>query len=287
MPDTDRRAGVTRPTSTESRPASPRPVTPTTILAAELADLCAELEAWGGAPAGLIDRMRGARDLAGGLDPYLDRCTTPESPALAHLSARTAATDWGGRSGGTLEQEMLSGHLEGRLLDFLVRLSGARRVLEIGMFTGYSALAMAEALPEDGTVVACEVDDDVARFARSCFDDSPAGDRITIEIGPAADTLHRLADDGTPPFDLVFVDADKAGYLGYLDLVLDRGLLAADGVVVVDNTLMQGQPYTGAAVTANGRAIAAFNEAVAADPRVEQVMIPVRDGLTLIRRVIP
>lgn len=264
--------------------APPRPVTPTTILAAQLTDLCAELEAWGGAPAGLLDRMRRTRDLAGGLDPYLDACTTPESEALARLAQRTRETDWAAT--GPLEQEMLSGHVEGRLLNLLVRLSKARRVLEIGMFTGYSALAMAEALPDGGTVLACEVDADVAAFARACFDESPGGQRITVAVGPALDTVRGLATDATvEPFDFVFIDADKAGYRGYLDLLLDSGLVAADGLIAVDNTLMQGQPYTGTDVTANGEAIAAFNDALTADPRVEQVMLPVRDGLTLIRRI--
>lgn len=260
-----------------------RPVTPTTILAAQLCDVYAELDAWGGAPKALLDRLQHARDLADGLDFYLHRCTTPESPALARLAQRTMTTDWARRSDGALEHEMLCGHVEGRMLNFLVRLAGARRVLEIGMFTGYSALAMAEAVPDDGAVVACEINVDVADFARGCFDDSPVGDRITIEIGPAMDTLQRLAATGES-FDFVFIDADKAGYRAYLDVLLDSTLLTPNGVVAVDNTLMQGQPYTGTGVTANGAAIASFNEAVAADPRVEQVMLPLRDGLTLIRR---
>ena len=255
-------------------------------MAAELIDVCAELEAWGGAPSPLLDRMRRVRDLAGGLDPYLDECTTRETPALARLAQRTAATDWATRSSGTLEQEMLSGHVEGQALKFLVRLSGAHRVLEVGMFTGYSALAMAEALADGGTVTACELDPDVAAFARSCFDDSPVGNRITIEIGPAMDTLRRwAADAATPPFDFVFIDADKAGYWPYLDVLLESALLSEDAVIAVDNTLMQGQPYTGVGVTANGAAITAFNIAVANDVRVEQVLLPLRDGLTLIRRV--
>lgn len=268
----------------ESLSVPARPVTPTTILAAELCDIYAELDAWGGAPLRLLQRLGRVRDLADGLDGYLERCTTPASPALARLAHRTTATAWDVRSGGKLEQEMLSGHVEGRLLNFLVRMTGARRVLEIGMFTGYSALAMAEGVPDGGEVVACEVDADVAAFARGCFDDSPVGDRIIVEVGPAMDTLRRL-DGAGGTFDFVFIDADKAGYLAYLDLLLDSTLLAPGAVIAVDNTLMQGQPYTRLGVTANGQAIASFNEAVAADPRIEQVMLPLRDGLTLIRRV--
>jgi caffeoyl-CoA O-methyltransferase len=179
---------------------------------------------------------------------------------------------------------MLSGHVEGQLLKMLVHATRATRVLEIGMFTGYSALAMAEAMPTRGQVIACEIDADVAAFAQRCFDDSPAGEKITIRVGPALDTLGELAETGRQ-FDLVFIDADKAGYAGYLNALLEKGLLAAHALICVDNTLMQGQPWLSAALSPNGVAIAEFNEMVAADPRVEQVLIPLRDGLTLIRQV--
>jgi caffeoyl-CoA O-methyltransferase len=247
--------------------AAPRPVTPLGILAATLQELAAE--------AGADPRLLRAAALADGLDPYVEAHTTPASNALAALDARTRAHPWAGR----LEQEMLSGHVEGQLLRFLVRMSRARRVLDIGMFTGYSALAMAEALPDDGGVVACELDAEVARFAQRCFALSPAGDRIDVRVGPAAATLAQLDDR----FDLVFIDADKAGYLGYVDAVLERDLLAPGGLIAVDNTLMQGQPWTGEP-TPNGQAIAAFNAAVAADPRLEHVLLAVRDGITLIQR---
>jgi caffeoyl-CoA O-methyltransferase len=247
--------------------AAPRPVTPLGILAATLQELAAE--------PGADPRLQRAAALAGGLAPYVEAPTTPASDALTTLDARTRAHPWAQG----LEQEMLSGHVEGQLLRFLVRVSRARRVLDVGMFTGYSALAMAEALPEDGVVVACELDAEVARFAQDCFALSPAGKRIDVRVGPAAATLAQL--DGA--FELVFVDADKAGYRAYLDTVLERDLLAPGGLIVVDNTLMQGQPWTGE-TTPNGKAIAAFNAAVAADPRVEQVLLPVRDGITLIQR---
>jgi caffeoyl-CoA O-methyltransferase len=259
-----------------SAPGQARPVTPAGILAATLDDVVARAER---GTLG-IDALRAARDLAAGLDPYLERCTTPQSPALAELARRTAEHDWRTHSGTGLEQEMLSGHVEGQLLRTLVHAMRARTVLEIGMFTGYSALAMAEAVGDGGRVVACEVDAEVAAFARECFAASGAGGRIDVRVGPAADTLRGLRER----FDLVFLDADKAGYRDYLDLVLDGDLLAPRGLVVVDNTLMQGLPYGAGEPTANGDAVAAFNDAVAADPRVEQVLVPLRDGLTLIRR---
>ncbi|MCO7221776.1 class I SAM-dependent methyltransferase [Klenkia sp. PcliD-1-E] len=252
-----------------------RPVTPLGILAARLDAACARLD---GLEPGLRAELEGIRDLAVGLEPYLERHTTPESPELAALAGATRAAPWSG----ALEAEMLSGHVEGRFLQFLLRLTGARRVLELGMFTGYSALAMAQALPEGGEVVACELDPEVAAFAQRCF---PPGAAIDVRVGPAADTLGALAAEGQV-FDVVFVDADKAGYAGYLDAVLDGGLLAPDGLVAVDNTLMQGQPWAGPD-TPNGAAIAAFNDRLTADPRVEQVLVPLRDGITLVRRTTP
>lgn len=259
---------------------SVRPVTPVTILAAELAALADDLEPVVDLPAGAMARMHRARDLAAGLDPYLSRSTSPESAALGRLAERTRDADWGT---GTLEAEMLSGHVEGRFLQILVRVTRARRVLEIGMFTGYSALAMAEALPEGGRLVACEIDPDVAAFARRSFDGAPGGEKISIVVGPASVTLVRLA-ASKESFELVFIDADKSGYAAYLDLLLEHGLLAPGGLICVDNTLLQGEPYLEDQPSGNGGAIAAFNQRVADDQRLDQVLLPLRDGVTLIRR---
>lgn len=265
-----------------------RPVTPTTILAAELRELAGMLDS-AVLPSEFGARLRRARDMATGLDPYLDACTSPESAPLAELAQRTQRMDWASRTlvsgSGPLEQEMLSGHVEGKFLQFLVRMTGAHRVLEIGMFTGYSALAMAEALPADGRVVACEVDEFVARFARECFAGSPVGHRIDVEVGPAQETLRRLSGMGAQ-FDLVFIDADKTGYLSYYRALMDGELLTANAVIVVDNTLLQGTPFAGVGSrTDNGDAVDEFNRYVSDDPRVEQVLVPLRDGVTLIRRV--
>ncbi|NEO60525.1 MAG: SAM-dependent methyltransferase, partial [Moorea sp. SIO4G2] len=183
-----------------------------------------------------------------------------------------------------LEQEMLSGHIEGQTLKLFVYMTKAKRILEVGMFTGYSALAMAEALPEDGDLVACEVDQYVADFARACFEASPHGSKIKVEVAPALETLEKLA-DAQESFDLVFIDADKKEYVDYLKVLLDRDVLTPGGFICVDNTLLQGQPYLPPEQqTANGSAIAKFNQFVADDPRVEQVLLPLRDGLTIIRR---
>lgn len=269
-------------------PPKARPVTPLGILAEQL-ETAVQLAEGANVPAELAAALQEARSLAAGLDPYLEDGTTPHSDALAELARKTAREDWSQRfsDGETvrqLEQEMLSGHIEGQALKLLVQMSRATRVLEVGMFTGYSALAMAEALPDNGCVVACEVDRYVAEFARNCFDASPHGRKIQIEVAPALQTLDKLADAGEP-FDFVFIDADKTEYVDYLNLLLDRDLLVPGGILCADNTLLQGQPYLPPERrTANGAAIARFNRVLAEDSRVEQVLLPLRDGLTLARR---
>ena len=269
-------------------PQAPRPVTPTGLLVEQLEE-AVEIAQQSHVPTALMTALLQAQALANGIDPYLEQCTTPESSALAALAQKTAAEDWSQhfRDGETvrhLEQEMLSGHIEGQVLKLFVHMTGAKRILEIGMFTGYSALAMAEALPKDGYLVACEVDAYVADFARRCFDESPHGHKIEVKVAPALEALQRLA-AAQASFDLVFIDADKTEYVDYFQLLLEQDLLAPGGFICVDNTLLQGQPYLPAQQrTPNGEAIARFNHFVADDPRVEQALLPLRDGLTMIRR---
>jgi caffeoyl-CoA O-methyltransferase len=259
-----------------------RPVTPIGILASSLAELCARAEA-DPAHESLLAELLAARDLATGLEPYLERCTTPESAALADLAERTRTLDWASAAAPQdLEAEMLSGQVEGQLLQLLVRATHAVRVLELGMFTGYSALAMAEGLPAHGRLVACEIDAGVAAFASHCFAASSHGHKIDIRVGPARRTLRQLGDAGEQ-FDLVFIDADKPGYVDYYQAVVGSGLLSPDGLLCVDNTLMQGQAYA-PEPPGLGATIHDFNETVRADPRVRQVLLPLRDGLTLVQR---
>jgi caffeoyl-CoA O-methyltransferase len=176
--------------------------------------------------------------------------------------------------------EMQVGRVEGTLLKLLVALSGARRVLEIGTFTGYSALCMAEALPEGGELLTCDRDPEAARVAQSFFDRAPWGSRIRLCLGDALDTLRGLPEE--PSFDLAFLDADKGRYPEYYEAVLPR--LRTGGLVAADNTLWSGEVVAPASV--DGRAIAAFNARVTADPRVENVLLSVRDGLMLARKVV-
>lgn len=265
-----------------------RPVTPLGILVEHLEKAIKSLDT-ANLPTEVASSLKKAYDLAANIESYLSKCSTSQSDALANLAQKTCQQDWSQlfsdqETVRQLEQEMLSGHLEGQTLKMFVHMTKAKRILEIGMFTGYSALAMAEALPDDGHLVACEVDPFVAKFAQNCFQASPHGKKITVKVGPALETLRQLA-EANQSFDLVFIDADKKEYGDYFNLLLETGLLAPDGFMCVDNTLLQGQVYLSPQQrTANGEAIALFNEQVACDPRVEQVLLPLRDGLTIIRR---
>jgi caffeoyl-CoA O-methyltransferase len=267
-----------------------RPVTPLGILVEHLETAVNIAKAHPDIPTELAANLHQAWRLAAGLDAYVDECTSEESPALAEIALKTSQEAWGKRfsDGSTvrpLEQEMLSGHVEGQLLKMFVHMTRATNLLDIGMFTGYSALAMAEALPADGRLVACEVDRYVAEFAQNLFVGSPHGQKISVKLGSALATLEQLAEAGES-FDLVFIDADKTEYVQYFQRLLDLNLLTSDGFICVDNTLLQGQPYLPPEQRSkNGEAIAQFNQIVKNDSRVEQVLLPVRDGLTIIRRV--
>jgi caffeoyl-CoA O-methyltransferase len=199
------------------------------------------------------------------IERYVEELSSPHEDLLAELSAETAEV-----LGMT---EMLTGPVAGRFLELLVWFGQPRRVIEIGTFSGHSALAMAAALPEGGRIDACELDPERAAFAQRYFDRSPHGSKITLHVGPALDTVNSL--DGE--FDLVFIDADKEGYIGYYEAVLPR--LSQHGLIVADNTLAGGRVVEGERPD-----VADFNEHVAADRRSVQVVLSVRDGMTLIRR---
>jgi caffeoyl-CoA O-methyltransferase len=204
------------------------------------------------------------------IDAYAEAHTTAPDPLLAELAAETKAT--------MASPQMLTGAVEGRFLELLVHASGARRILELGTFTGYSALSMAAALPEDGRIDTLDVEPRHAEVAQRYFDRSPHGAKITLHLGPALETLERL--EG--PYDLVFVDADKVGYDAYYEAALP--LLSERGLIAIDNTLWSGrvlEPEEGDESTA---LIAALNDKIAADERVVAVQLTVRDGITLVRR---
>jgi len=169
---------------------------------------------------------------------------------------------------------------QGPLLAFLVRLTGARRIVEVGTFTGYSTLSMAQALPPGGSLIACDVSEEWTAYGRAAWAAAGVADRIDLRLAPALDTLRALPDD--PWIDLAFLDADKENYVNYWEELVPR--LSPGGLVVVDNTLYHGR-VTDPAATGAAAAIRHFNDHVRADPRVEDVLLTVADGLTLARRV--
>jgi caffeoyl-CoA O-methyltransferase len=171
---------------------------------------------------------------------------------------------------------MMVGAVGGAFLALVVALKQPRRVLEIGTFTGWSSIVMASELPAGATLVTCDVNEQTTAIARRYAEEAGVADRIDYRLGPAAETVAML--DG--PFDLVFIDADKTGYIDYYEAVLPK--LADDGVILVDNTLADGDAI--APISDYSRAIARFNDHVHADERVECVLLTVRDGITAIRK---
>jgi caffeoyl-CoA O-methyltransferase len=203
-----------------------------------------------------------------GIEDYARQSTRPEPTLLAELEQQTYAE--------MQYPQMCTGRLEGRLLKLLVRISRPRLIVELGTFTGYSALSMAEGLQDGGRIVTCEVNPAAADVAQAAFDKSPVGDRIEIRLGPALDTL-RSVDE---PIDFSFVDADKENYPVYYEEIVPR--TRPGGVIVFDNMLWSGAVL--APADDEARAIDKLNRIVAADDRVENVLLTVRDGVQLIVR---
>jgi caffeoyl-CoA O-methyltransferase len=202
------------------------------------------------------------------IEEYAERHTRALSDLHGRLWQEThQKTDYPG---------MMVGPLEGALLRLLVRLTGGKRVLEIGMFTGYSALAMAEALPEDGQLITCDVNPETTEIARRYFAESAHGHKIEIKLGPARQTLKALKG----PFDLCFIDADKESYGDYYDLAVD--LVRQGGLIVLDNMLRGGRVLRPR--DQDARTVAALNDRIQKDTRVENVLLPIRDGVMLAYR---
>jgi predicted O-methyltransferase YrrM len=194
--------------------------------------------------------------------------TKPESDLYQRLRDETYET--------MRVPQMQVGRIEGKFLKLLVQLAGARNVLEIGMFTGYSALMMAEGLPNDGRLVTCDIDPQAEVLARRYFAESPHGHKIEVRMGPALKSISSL----TGPFDLIFIDADKTNYVNYYEATMP--LLRPGGLIVVDNVLWSGRVLD--PQDEDTRAIVSFDEHVQADERVENVCLTVRDGMMLVRK---
>lgn len=206
------------------------------------------------------------------LDDYIRAHTTPERPELYRL--------WRATNTQLVRGRMASGHVQGQLLRMLVGMVCPRRILEVGTFSGYSALAMAAALPPGGELYTFEVNDEMEDFARGWFDASPYGSRIRFTVGDALTIVPTLGLD----FDFIFIDGDKRQYADYYAMA--KRHLASGGYIVADNTLWDGHVVDPAYDRdAQTQGIRRFNDLVVADPEVECVILPLRDGLTLIRHL--
>ncbi|MCH7548828.1 MAG: class I SAM-dependent methyltransferase [Candidatus Krumholzibacteriota bacterium] len=206
------------------------------------------------------------------LERYIDEHATGEPALFRELAEETRRR--------TAIPQMMVGNTEGLLLRSLVRICDAHRVLEVGTFTGYSTLAMAMAMPEGAELITCDIDPEVTSIARSFWDRSPHGKKISLRMGPALDTIAGLSG----PFDLVFIDADKQNYINYWDACVP--LVRRHGVIVVDNVLWSGRVVDPTDERdEETRAIVAFNKHAHADDRMEHVMLSVRDGITLAVRL--
>jgi caffeoyl-CoA O-methyltransferase len=203
------------------------------------------------------------------IEAYAEAHTTPDGDLFERLAEETRAK--------TTAPQMMVGRIEGQFLATLVAVTGARRVLEIGTFTGYSAISMSSALPSDGELITCDVDPEATAIARRYMDESGHGDKIEIRLGPALETLSKLE----APFDLVFIDADKPNYRNYYEASLP--LLGDDGLLIADNVLWSGRVVEPGGDESTA-AIKEFNDHVIGDERVVSVMLTVRDGMTLVRK---
>jgi predicted O-methyltransferase YrrM len=205
------------------------------------------------------------------ISEYLLAHCTPADDVLRDLAAET-------RSVFPDQAGMQVSHDEGELLTLLVKLSGARNAVEVGVFTGYSGLCIARGLPADGHLLACDVSEEFTGMARRYWERAGLTGRIELRIAPALDTLKALP--GEEAFDFAFIDADKLGYRGYYEELVPR--MRPGGLLVLDNVLRGGNVIAGTRPA--DIAIREINDAIVADPRVESVMLPVRDGVTLVRK---
>lgn len=212
------------------------------------------------------------------LAEYIEQHSSPESDALRKITRSTHLE--------LINPRMLSGHVQGRVLSMISQMIQPKRILELGTFTGYSALCLAEGLTEKGKLLTIEHNDELEDMIRRNLALSPLGEKVELVIGDAKEELRRLGErreaKGAGVFDLLFIDADKKEYCDYLDLVLP--LIREGGWILADNTLWDGHiiesAYDKDKQTVSLRA---FNDKVMQDERLEKVILPLRDGLTIIR----
>ena len=205
------------------------------------------------------------------LDEYLEQHTTPMDEVLAELYRDTFLHQ--------MNPRMMSGPVQGRLLQFLCQMLKPKRVLEIGTYTGFASICIARGLPEGGRLVTIEADEEYEGVIRRYLSKARVENRVALMIGDAQTVIPTLPDT----FDLVFVDADKISYSKYFDLVIDK--VVSGGFILADNVLWDGKVLNVQAKERDTQALQAFNDKVQNDPRVENVLLPIRDGLMMIRKI--
>ncbi|MDE5586671.1 MAG: O-methyltransferase [Muribaculaceae bacterium] len=205
------------------------------------------------------------------LDEYVDSHISPEPEHLRLLTRESNLRLVNGR--------MVSGHLQGRILKMLTQICAPRLAVELGTFTGYSGLCIAEGLPEDGRLVTIEVDDELEDFIRRQLESSDAGQKVELRIGPALEICRQFPDESV---DMMFIDADKRQYPAYLEEA--ARMLRPGGLIIADNTLWSGHVCDPAYQDAQTRGVRQFNDLAAARPDFETVILPIRDGISLLRK---
>lgn len=206
------------------------------------------------------------------LEKYIHGNSSPEDALLHELDRETHLR--------VINPRMISGHIQGKLLELIVKMFRPKNILEIGTFTGYSALCMAAGLEDGATIDTCEVDDELESIAQSFFDRSPHGGKIKMHIGSALEIAPKLGKQ----FDLVFMDGDKREYPAYYNMLMDKGLVHSGSVILADNILWYGKVVQAVAHNDHHtQALIEFNRMVVEDSRVESVILPLRDGINIIR----
>jgi len=244
----------------------------------------------------LSERIEGlAKEMymvVGSMDPYVKDHSTAEGPAMRAIREKMDSTDWAGLAESKTTMfsygaEMSTDPVEAQFVKMMTFMKRPKHVLEVGMFTGYGSMAIAEALPSDGKVTSLDIDPFLKTWVEDVSKNFAEGAKHEIVVGPALDSLQTL--DPSSKFDLVFIDANKAEYKGYLETLLSRDLLAEDAMILADNTLYVGYPFlsdtydTQPARRGFGDAVREFNAWVRDHPKLEQVILPIRDGVSMIR----
>lgn len=248
-----------------------------------------------------LDSLRLAQKVLQGLDPYLDAHSTEGPKGLKALIEETDKHDYdtaykNKQLSFPVSAKWSAGAYEGNFIAMIAKAIKAKRVLEVGMFTGTTTLAVADVLPKDGgKIVSLELDAYLRELANPYFEKAGVKERVDVRIGKAMDSIQQMINGKEDPFDMIFIDADKGAYQQYYDVIMDNGLLRKGGVLLVDNVLYKASPFVPELQQAtpeqlktsiqfeNGKALAAFNKFVRQDDRVDVTILPVRDGVSWIQ----